>query len=84
MAIYTVVITGQSDLETTWADPSVPHMGFGYIQVDIDECTELGDGTYEATYETLELTSSRSYTYIHPVDGETSYTLAAGEYGVKP
>ena len=84
MAIYTVTITGQSDLEATWNDSSVPHMSFGYIQVDIEECTDLGDGTYEATYETLELTSSRNYTYIDPVNGETTYTLAAGEYGVKP
>lgn len=84
MAIYTVIITGQSDLETTWTDSNVPHMAFGYNQVDISGCTDLGNGTYEASYETLELTSSKNYTYLDPLNGETTYTLSAGEYGVKP
>lgn len=84
MATYTVTITGESDLEATWVDPSVPHMAFGYNQIDIQECRDLGNGTYEATYDTLELTSSKDYTYIHAVRGKTTYTLPAGEYGVKP
>jgi len=83
MAKYTTTIKTEEDLLTTWVDSSVPHMAFGYCEVELDECIDNGDGTYTASYESLELTASKMYTYVHPVNGETTYALAAGEYGVK-
>tara|TARA_X000001316_G_scaffold3893_1_gene817 strand:- start:3198 stop:3452 length:255 start_codon:yes stop_codon:yes gene_type:complete len=84
MAKYTVTINTEDDLLTTWLDSNVPHMAFGYCEVGLEECIDNGDGTYTASYESLELSVSKNYTYVHPVNGETTYTLSAGEYGIKP
>lgn len=84
MAKYTVTINDEGDLLDTWLDSDVPHMAFGYCELTLDECVNNGDGTYTASYESFEISASRSFTYVHPVNGETTYTLSAGEYGVKP
>lgn len=84
MAKYTVTINDEDDLLDTWLDSDVPHMSFGYCELTLDECVNNGDGTYTASYESFELSASKAFTYVHPVNGETTYTLAAGEYGVKP
>lgn len=84
MASYTISISSELDLTEQWDDSPVEHMNFGYNETSLDECVDNGDGTYTATYETLELAAPQSYTYIHPLNGKTTYTLAAGEYGVKP
>jgi hypothetical protein len=84
MATYSVTITSEEDLTQQWLDSNVPHMSFGYNEIELEECVDNGDGTYTATYESMVLSAERSYTYIHPTNGQTTYTLAAGEYGVKP
>ena len=84
MAKYTVRITSEDDLLTTWLDSKVPHMAFGYCEVELEECVDNGDGTYTASYESFELSSPKTFTYVDPVNGETTYTLAVGEYGIKP
>tara|TARA_R100001440_G_scaffold16880_1_gene28569 strand:+ start:20015 stop:20269 length:255 start_codon:yes stop_codon:yes gene_type:complete len=84
MATYSVIITSEQDLTEQWLDSNVPHMSFTYNEVELEECVDNRDGTYTATYESMVLPSERTYTYVHPVNGETTYTLSAGEYGVKP
>ena len=84
MAKYNVIINTEEDLLDSWLDSNVPHMAFGYCEISLEECVDNGDGTYTASYESFELSSARTFTYVHPVNGETTYTLVAGEYGVKP
>jgi len=84
MATYTAIISTEGDLLENWSDANTPNFSFSYNEVELSECTENADGTYTATYDTLELSSSREYTYIHSTNGETTYTLSAGEYGIKP
>ena len=86
MATRTVTITSESDLESSWTDASCPNMEFGFIEQTIEECLQE-DGTYEATYETLEVATGESFsmTYLCADTNSTkTYTLSAGEYGVKP
>lgn len=80
----TVTISSQSDLEQTWTDPNCPNMSWGFLETDLENCKQP-DGTYEATYVSLEIPTgeTRSFTYLTS-SGETTYTLEAGEYGVKP
>lgn len=79
-----VTISTQSDLEETWTDSSCPNMSFSFIEQNFEDCLQ-DDGTYVATYETLEIPTGEtmSFTYLTS-SGETTYTLQAGEYGVKP
>ena len=80
----TVTISTQSDLEQTWTDSSCPNMTWEFTEQELEDCLQ-DDGTYVATYETLEVPTgeTRSFTYLTS-SGETTYTLQAGEYGVKP
>ncbi len=84
MPTYSITITSEEDLAQQWLDSNVPHMSFGYNEIELEECVDNGDGTYTATYESMVLSSDRTYTYVHPVNGETTYTLSAGEYGGRP
>jgi hypothetical protein len=86
MATRTHTIESLEDLEATWVDTSCPNMSFGFIEQSIEDCLQ-DDGTYVATYETLEvpLGESFSMTYLCGQTGSTkTYTLTEGEYGVKP
>ena len=84
MAQYSVIIQSELDLTEVWDDPRVPHMNFGFNEIELSQCRANSDGTYTATYNTLDLTRSTSFTYIHRTDGETTYTLSSGEYGIRP
>jgi hypothetical protein len=79
-----VTITSESELQQTWTDSNCPNMGWSFDEQTLEEC-EQDDGTYVATYETLEIPTgeTRSFTYLTN-SGEATYTLQAGEYGVKP
>lgn len=83
MAKYTVIINSEDDLLDTWLDSRVPHMAFGYCEIELEECIDNGDGTYTASYESFELSSPKTFKYVDALNGETTYTLPAGEYGVK-
>jgi len=85
MAKYTVIITSEEDLAERWTDSNAPNFGWGFDQEELDECVQTGESSWEATYESMELTSAHTYTYIHPDTGVlTTYTLQPGEYGIKP
>ena len=87
MATRSVTITQDSDLSTTWTDTNCPNMEWGFTEQSMEECLQ-SDGTYVATYETLEVPTGETFsmTYLCNSDGATvkTYTLSAGEYGVKP
>jgi len=80
----TVTISTQSDLEQTWTDSSCPNITWGFTEQDLEDCLQ-DDGTYVATYETIEIPTGEtmSFTYLTS-SGETTYTLEAGEYGIRP
>lgn len=87
MALRTATITTQSDLEVTWTDSSCPNMSWGFIEQTLEECYKH-DGTYVASYETLEVPTGETFsmTYLCDHDGQSTktYTITAGEYGIKP
>tara|TARA_B100000424_G_scaffold266353_1_gene257366 strand:- start:188 stop:475 length:288 start_codon:yes stop_codon:yes gene_type:complete len=85
MAQYTVNVTSQSELEETWSDSNCPNFGFGFDQTTLDECLKINDTTWEATYQSMETSTPRTYTYLDIANGGTiTYTLPPGEYGIKP
>jgi len=85
MAIYTVTITSEDDLNESWTDSSVPNFAWKFDQEELGDCVQVGEGQWQATYESMEVSSSKTYTYLDMVNGgEVTYTLPAGEYGIKP
>jgi hypothetical protein len=84
MARYTVNITSQEDLEEVWVDSSAPNMSFTYNELSLEDCINNGDGTYTATYDTMELTETTTFTYLSNSGSDTTISLSSGEYGVKP
>ena len=85
MAQYTVNVTSQSELEETWSDSNCPNFGFGFDQTTLDECLKINDTTWEATYQSMETSTPRTYTYLDIANGGTiTYTLPPGEYCIKP
>ena len=81
---YSVTIQSEDDLLQTWTDANCPNMAWGFNEQTLEECLQE-DGTYVATYETLEIPEGETmcFTYLTG-SGETTYHLQAGEYGVKP
>ena len=79
----TITISSQSDLEQTWTDSSCPNITWGFTEQELENCLQE-DGTYVATYDTLVVpeSESMSFTYLTPT-GSVTYTLQAGEYGIK-
>lgn len=80
---YTINITQESDLEETWIDPNVPNMAFCFNEISLDECADLGNGTYEASYESFDVTEVSVFNYIDDAGLAQEYTLQPGEYGVR-
>lgn len=82
--IRTVTITSEEDLQQSWSDPSCPNLGWTFLESTLEECLQ-DDGTYVASYETLEVEEGKDvcFTYLS-VEGEQTYHLPPGEYGVKP
>jgi hypothetical protein len=79
-----VTITSQADLEQQWVDPNCPNMTFAFIEQDLEECLQ-GDGTYQASYQTLEVAAGETICFTYLTDsGEITYHLQPGEYGIKP
>jgi hypothetical protein len=81
---YSVTIQSEDDLLQSWTDANCPNMGWSFLEQTLEECLQE-DGTYVATYETLEIPEGETmcFTYLTG-SGETTYHLQAGEYGVKP
>jgi hypothetical protein len=85
MAKYTVIIKSEHDLSDPWTDSRAPNFSWRFNERELGECVQVGEGQWEATYESMELSSPKTYTYLDMVNGgEVTYTLAVGEYGVKP
>lgn len=86
MATRKEPISSEADLDVTWKDVSCPNLDFGFIEQSFEECLQT-DGTYEATYETLEIPFGETFsmTYLCAQTNSTkTYTLSEGEYGIKP
>ena len=81
---YTIIITQESDLEETWDDANVPNMRFCFNEISLEDCVDLGDGTFEASYESFDVTEVSVFHYIDNMDTVQEYTLRPGEYGVRP
>jgi len=81
---YSVTIQSEDDLLQSWTDANCPNMGWSFNEQTLEECLQE-DGTYVATYETLEIPEGETmcFTYLTG-SGQTTYHLQAGEYGVKP
>lgn len=86
MAVRTTIVQSSQELEETWDDVSCPNMTFAFIEQSFEECLQ-DDGTYLATYETLEVLPGESFsmTYLCASTSSTkTYTLTEGEYGIRP
>lgn len=84
MASYTTTISSESELQEYWEDVSAPNFAFSYNEQTLDDCTQNEDGTWTATYETIELTETNTFTYIVNGAPDATITLSPGEYGVRP
>lgn len=83
MALYTVEISSEETLSERWTDTNHPTKGFKFNQESLDECTQLENGNYLATYNTVEYTSEVTLKYEN-ASGVYTATIPAGEYGIKP
>lgn len=86
MATRTHTLESSQDLKAVWTDATCPNMSFGFIEQSFEECLQE-DGTYLATYETLEVLPGETFsmTYLCSQTSSTkTYTLTEGEYGVNP
>ena len=78
-------ISTKTELQEFWGDVNVPNMAWGFNETSLDECIQIGENTWEATYETLEVASGSTYTSTYLSGSQqVTYTLQAGEYGIKP
>lgn len=82
MALYTVEISSEDTLSERWMDPNHPTKGFKFNQSSLEECTQLENGNYLATYNTVEYTSEVTLKYEND-SGAYTATIPAGEYGIK-
>jgi len=79
-----VTITSEHELKQTWADVNCPNIVWGFNETDVIDCLQE-DGTYVATYETLEVPEGETMCFTYLTNsGETTYHLQAGEYGIRP
>lgn len=82
---YVVIITSEAELQDSWQDPITPCWTFVYNEQDLDECTEISEGQYEATYDSIVLTESFEFTRVDELNGGTfRETIPPGEYGIRP
>lgn len=78
-----VTISTQSELEETWTDSNCPSMAWGFEEQELEDCLQ-DDGTYIATYNTMVIPEGETMTFTYLTgSGETTYTLEAGEYGIR-
>ena len=84
MARKSAVIQTQEELEGLWLDPNCPNMAWGFIETSMHDCMQE-DGTYVATYDTMVIPEGETVSFTYLSDsGEVTYTLEAGEYGIRP
>jgi len=74
MNSYSIIISGQEELDENWQDERCPNFGFRYDQVEISECFQNDDGTYVATYTSLTVSEPTDFTYLICLTAEQSPT----------
>lgn len=84
MASYTITISSEEDLQEFWKDERAPNFAFSYNEQSLEDCIQNENGTWTATYETIELTETSTFTYLVNGASDTTITLYPGEYGVRP
>lgn len=84
MARYSIVVFSEEEYLEPWADLAVPNMSFWYEQETWDDCEVVSTGGRLAQYESMEVTSEEKYTYAGGGGQDTTVTIPAGEYGVRP
>lgn len=82
--LYYMTISEQAQLEESWVDPNVPNMRFVFREITLDQCRDNGNGTYQASYETFDVTELSVFHYYDDMDTIQEYVLNPGEYGVRP
>ena len=82
MALYTVEISSEDTLSERWTDPNHPTKGFKFNEKSLDECTQLENGNYLASYNTVEYSSEVTLKYEN-ASGVYTATIPAGEYGLR-
>lgn len=84
MTKYLVEIQSQDQLEEVWFDELCPNFTFCYNESTLDECVQINENTWQASYDSMKLSSDRTFTYIDTDNGGlVSYVLHSGEYGIK-
>lgn len=81
---YTLIIQEETELEETWPDANIPNMMFCFNELSLEDCVALADGTFEASYETFDVTEVSVFHYIDEAGITYEYTLQPGEYGIRP
>ncbi len=85
MATYTINITSQAELDEIWWEQAFPNWGFRCNEVYLSDCTKINDTTWQATYDSLEVTSTRTFAFRDVSTGSSSiFIVPTGEYGIKP
>tara|TARA_R110001592_G_scaffold112078_1_gene309988 strand:+ start:1745 stop:1996 length:252 start_codon:yes stop_codon:yes gene_type:complete len=83
MALYTLEISSEDTLSERWKDPNHPTKSFKFNEKNLEECVQLENGNYSATYNTVEYGSPVTLKYINE-SGSYTATIPAGEYGIRP
>lgn len=84
MTKYLVEIQSQDQLEEVWFDELCPNFTFCYNESTLDECVQINENTWQASYHSMKLSSDRTVTYVDTDNGGLlSYVLHSGEYGIK-
>lgn len=71
------------ELDEEWSDPRVPIWSFYINERTLEDCVLTEDG-YIATYDTVDVKQTTSYTYVCPSGTDKVIDVEPGEYGVKP
>jgi hypothetical protein len=82
--VYYVTIQEEAELQETWIDGSIPNMRFCFQEIELEQCNDLGNGTYEASYETFDVIETSVFHYYDENDILQEYVLQPGEYGIRP
>jgi len=59
-----IIITTEEELLESWSDPRLPNMSNSFIEKELEECEDNGDGTYTASYNLFIVTEPREVLYL--------------------
>lgn len=83
---YYILVQDDFSVRQEWADPKAPYLAFRCYESSLSDCLLHTDEKYYATYDSLIVGESESYTYeVIKEDGDVErITLEPGEYGLRP